>query len=233
MKQFEFQINGYDIIANYDENDIANIYKPLLNHWYDLYKEKKHRIIVYIVGCPGSGKSTFVSFLEYLFNEMNFNCQLQTVGMDGFHYYNDVLEKKGLKKEKGSPKTFNVNKLKQKIIQTKEQDCFWPTYSRNIHNPIENQVFINGDIILIEGNYLLLNEEPWNELRDLCDDSLFIDVNKDELKERLIDRKARGKISREKAIQFYNNSDKLNIETVINKSYQANLNLRISNNKVC
>ena len=38
---------------------------------------------------------------------MDFDCKLQTVGMDGFHYYNEELDKMNLRKEKGSPRTFN------------------------------------------------------------------------------------------------------------------------------
>lgn len=76
--------------------------------------------------------------------------------MDGFHYYMKELDKMNLRKEKGSPRTFNVEKLKQKIIQTKKEDCYWPYYSRKLHDPIENQIFVHSEIIIIEGNYLLL-----------------------------------------------------------------------------
>lgn len=169
MKTFKYLVNGLEVEAKYDEEDIDKVYKPLLNHWYDLYKQKQCRIVIFIAGCPGSGKSTFVSFLEYLFNQMDFDCKLQTVGMDGFHYYNEELDKMNLRKEKGSPRTFNVEKLKQKIIQTKKEDCYWPYYSRKLHDPIENQIFVHSEIIIIEGNYLLLKDEPWNQLERLCD----------------------------------------------------------------
>ena len=62
---------------------------------------------------------------------MDFDCKLQTVGMDGFHYYNEELDKMNLRKEKGSPRTFNVEKLKQKIIQTKKEDCYWLIIQEN------------------------------------------------------------------------------------------------------
>ena len=156
--------------------------------------------------------------LEYLFNQMDFDCKLQTVGMDGFHYYNEELDKMNLRKEKGSPRTFNVEKLKQKIIQTKKEDCYWPYYSRKLHDPIENQIFVHSEIIIIEGNYLLLKDEPWNQLERLCDESLFYNVNVEELQDRLILRKMKGHLSKEEAIDFYNASDKKNVETVINRS---------------
>lgn len=232
MKTFKYLVNGLEVEAKYDEEDIDKVYKPILNHWYDLYKQKQCRIVIFIAGCPGSGKSTFVSFLEYLFNQMDFDCKLQTVGMDGFHYYNEELDKMNLRKEKGSPRTFNVEKLKQKIIQTKKEDCYWPYYSRKLHDPIENQIFVHSEIIIIEGNYLLLKDEPWNQLERLCDESLFYNVNVEELQDRLILRKMKGHLSKEEAIDFYNASDKKNVETVINRSKKADIVLNIAKNRV-
>ena len=218
MKTFKYLVNGLEVEAKYDEEDI--------------YKQKQCRIVIFIAGCPGSGKSTFVSFLEYLFNQMDFDCKLQTVGMDGFHYYNEELDKMNLRKEKGSPRTFNVEKLKQKIIQTKKEDCYWPYYSRKLHDPIENQIFVHSEIIIIEGNYLLLKDEPWNQLERLCDESLFYNVNVEELQDRLILRKMKGHLSKEEAIDFYNASDKKNVETVINRSKKADIVLNIAKNRV-
>lgn len=232
MKTYQYLVNGLKVEAFYDESDIENVYKPLLNHWYDLYKQKQNRVIIYIAGCPGSGKSTFVSFLEYLFHQMSFDCQLQSVGMDGFHYYNDELDEMGLRKEKGSPRTFNVQKLKEKIIQTKKEDCYWPYYSREIHNPIEDYLFVHSDIVILEGNYLLLEKDPWIQLKELCDESVFFNVNVDELQERLIFRKIKGGLSRDEAIQFYNSSDKNNVYTVLDYSRDADILLNIDHNKI-
>ena len=51
---------------------------------------------------------------------MDFDCKLQTVGMDGFHYYNEELDKMNLRKEKGSPRTFNVE-VKTKDYSNKKR----------------------------------------------------------------------------------------------------------------
>ena len=40
MKTFKYLVNGLEVEAKYDEEDIDKVYKPLLNHWYDLYKQK-------------------------------------------------------------------------------------------------------------------------------------------------------------------------------------------------
>lgn len=180
-----------------------------------------------MAACPGSGKSTLALFLEELFKSLNASCTFQTIGMDGFHFYNDYLKKHDLLNEKGSRNTFDVEKLKSYILKTKEEDCFWPVYSRMVHNPIENQVYIQSDIVLIEGNYLLSKDEPWNELLPLCDDSVFLNVDPSILKERLIKRKSLS-IGLDKAIHFYEQSDSKNIQYVLNSKQCPNIEIELS-----
>ena len=211
----KFIVNGNEVNAYYSSNDINDVLIPLLQRWVHLYETKKRRVIVYLAACPGSGKSTLALFLEELFKSLNASCTFQTIGMDGFHFYNDYLKKHDLLNEKGSRNTFDVEKLKSYILKTKEEDCFWPIYSRMVHDPIENQVYIHSDIVLIEGNYLLSKDAPWNELLPLCDDSVFLHVDPSILKERLIKRKSLS-VGLNKAIHFYKQSDSKNIQYVLN-----------------
>ena len=218
----KFIVNGNEVNAYYSSNDINDVLIPLLKRWIHIYETKKKRVIVYLAACPGSGKSTLALFLEELFKSLNASCTFQTIGMDGFHFYNDYLKKHDLLNEKGSRNTFDVEKLKSYILKTKEEDCFWPIYSRMVHDPIENQVYIQSDIVLIEGNYLLSKDAPWNELLPLCDDSVFLNVDTNILKERLIKRKSLS-IGLNKAIHFYEQSDSKNIQYVLNSKGAINL----------
>lgn len=220
-------VNGNEVNAYYSINDINNVLIPLLQRWIRLYEVKGKRIIVYLAACPGSGKSTLALFLEELFKTLNASCTFQAIGMDGFHFYNEYLKKYGLLGEKGSRNTFDVEKLKSYILKTKEEDCFWPVYSRMVHDPIENQVYIQSDIVLIEGNYLLSKDEPWNELLPLCDDSVFLNVDPSILKERLIKRKSLS-IGLDKAIHFYEQSDSKNIQYVLNSKQCPNIEIELS-----
>lgn len=215
----KFIVNGNEVNAYYSSNDINDVLIPLLKRWIHIYETKKKRVIVYLAACPGSGKSTLALFLEELFKSLNASCTFQTIGMDGFHFYNDYLKKHDLLNEKGSRNTFDV--------KTKEEDCFWPIYSRMVHNPIENQVYIQSDIVLIEGNYLLSKDEPWNELLPLCDDSVFLNVDPSILKERLIKRKSLS-IGLDKAIHFYEQSDSKNIQYVLNSKQCPNIEIELS-----
>lgn len=223
----KFIVNGNEVNAYYSSNDINDVLIPLLKRWIHIYETKKKRVIVYLAACPGSGKSTLALFLEELFKSLNASCTFQTIGMDGFHFYNDYLKKHDLLNEKGSRNTFDVEKLKSYILNTKEEDCFWPIYSRMVHDPIENQVYIQSDIVLIEGNYLLSKDAPWNELLPLCDDSVFLNVDTNILKERLIKRKSLS-IGLNKAIHFYEQSDSKNIQYVLNSKQCPNIEIELS-----
>ena len=108
----KFIVNGNEVNAYYSSNDINDVLIPLLKRWIHIYETKKKRVIVYLAACPGSGKSTLALFLEELFKSLNASCTFQTIGMDGFHFYNDYLKKHDLLNEKGSRNTFDVEKIK-------------------------------------------------------------------------------------------------------------------------
>ena len=80
---------------------------------------------------------------------------------------------------------------------------------------------VEDEIILIEGNYLLLKEIGWTNVRTLADYSVFLDVPFDILRERLINRKAQGGLSREDAEKFFEFSDAKNLRRILNNSAQA------------
>lgn len=239
MKKYIFDVNGNKISATFDEDNIQNIFIPLLKKWTNLYKEKQRRILVLLAAPPGCGKTTTSLFLEYLSHQIDDVMPIQIVGMDGFHRYQDYLDthymirdnKEILMKEvKGCPETFDVEKFIEKIKETKVQDAYWPVYNRALHNPEENQIYVDGSIVLIEGNYLLLNEEPWNQIHLLFDDTLFIEAKEEELKKRLVSRKMMGGTPYHLATDFYIKSDGVNVVRVLNHSLKANTHLLMEHN---
>jgi len=239
MNHYQFNVNGHHITAQFDEDNIQNIFIPLLRKWTYMQKQKNQRIIILLAAPPGCGKTTLALFLEHLSQQVEEVTPLQSIGMDGFHRYQDYLDchyvhRDGkdilMKKVKGCPETFDVEKLIEKIIETKQQDTYWPLYNRVLHNPEENQIFIQSPIVLIEGNYLLLKEKPWNEIHKLCDDSLFIEAHSLELEKRLIERKMMGGIPYHQASRFYKESDAVNVDRVLNHSLKAHTHLITKNN---
>ena len=46
MKDFNFNVNGHTIIAQFDEDNIQNIFIPLLKKWTYMQKEKKKPLCI-------------------------------------------------------------------------------------------------------------------------------------------------------------------------------------------
>ena len=86
---------------------------------------------------------------------------------------------------------------------------------------MEEIVTVRKNLIILEGNWLLLGEDRWQNVRSFADYSLFISAEPADLKERLIRRKMAGGSTMEAAKKFYQKSDKLNVERCLKKSWPA------------
>lgn len=231
----ELQINGIKVTANYTTNTINSIFMPLLANLTALQKQENKRIIVYLAAPPGCGKSTLASYLERLSIENGYT-PIQALGMDGFHHTNIYLNSHYRKNtgellalHKGAPDTFNLESLREHICSIKEgKETHWPIYDRKIHDPIENAIKVDSSIILIEGNYLLLNDEPWNKLKDYADYTIFITGEPIDLENRLINRKMQSGSSFETALKHYHETDKPNLLLVNQNHLPADLTLKLN-----
>ena len=86
---------------------------------------------------------------------------------------------------------------------------------------IEDVITVRQDILLLEGNWLLLGNGGWQDLRDFADYTVFIEARAENLQERLIARKVQGGKSRQEAEAFYRQSDRVNVERVLEDSWPA------------
>ena len=126
---------------------------------------------------------------------------------------------------KGSPETFDLIKLTEKLTALKTGDVLWPVYDRNLHDVVEDAVSVTANIVLLEGNWLLSAEPRWRELIDFCDDSVFIAAKKEDLRERLVRRKMAGGLCREEAERFFVNSDGKNVDRLMSCRHPAGIEL--------
>ena len=235
-KEYLFKVNGFEMTAIYNEDTIQKVFLPLLNQLQQLQKEKKERIIVFMAAPPAVGKTTLCEFLEYLSKQDQEFTDIQSLGLDGFHYHSDYInshdaivlgEKVPMKQVKGCPETYDTEKLRQKLEHIKTEDILWPIYDRNLHDVVEDQIKVEKNIILIEGNWLLLKEEPWKTMQQYADYKILILADEEMLKERLISRKEKGGLSREEAVAWYQNSDSKNVTRVLRDSLQGDLLLKV------
>lgn len=209
-------INGFEYEACFDDDFVETALRPMLRRLTDTHRRAGKRLIVLLAAPPGTGKSTLAAALEHL-SEVTPGCaRVQAVGLDGFHYPQKILVERGLSSVKGAPHTFDAEALRAKLEEATMQDVLWPLYDRRLHDVVPDVIPVTAPILIVEGNWLLLNREPWTSLpRDL---SVFIEAQPDAVRSRLLLRKLRGGLSPEAAEAFVERSDIPNVYTCLQES---------------
>ena len=240
MTEHNILINGIKVAARYSDRSVNEIFIPLLERLTEMQSAAGRRILVLLAAPPGAGKSTLASFLEHLSRDRTGLCPVQAVGMDGFHRRQEYLlshmtERDGrmirMVEIKGAPVTFDLEKLLSAVRRVAAgENCGWPAYDRLLHNPVEDAVTVDGNIVLLEGNYLLLEEDGWRELAACADYTVSISAGEELLRERLVDRKIHTGVAEDAAIRFVDFSDMPNVRLCLEKSAPADLRLRLDEN---
>jgi len=179
--------------------------------------------VVAIAGPPGSGKSTLAERLH----EVLPADKSAVVSMDGFHFDDIVLNHRGLRSRKGAPETFDYAGFSAllKRIRGREPEIAIPVFDRSMELSRAGASVIGPEVkfVLVEGNYLLLDEEPWSALGSLFDYTIFVDVPRSELERRLMDRwRDHGK-SDDDARAWIASNDLPNVERVLARRRKADL----------
>lgn len=225
VRSFDVTVNGYTYEARYTAETVDEVFLPLLRTLKELHDRLGRRTVVYLAAPPGTGKSTIALVLEELAKKELGRDVFQSVGLDGFHYHNDYLKTHAvlvdgkpvpLKAFKGTPETFDLVEFKKHLDDLRVMvNMPWPVYDRTIHDPRPEGTRVYADIVLIEGNYLLLDEDYWDDFARLCDYSIFIGADEADLRERLISRKMKGGVSYEDALAHYERTDGPNVRRVL------------------
>ena len=180
------------------------------------------RFMAAIAGAPGAGKSTLSAALRAELGE-----EAIVVPMDGYHYDDAILNARGHRPRKGAPFTFDVGGFASllKRIRAGEPDIAIPVFDRSMElaRNAADIVDAKARFILIEGNYLLLNEAPWPSLRPLFDFTIFLDVPVAELERRLTLRWLDLGFDMAYATNWIASNDLLNIRQVMAESAAADI----------
>ncbi len=237
MTEHSVVINGIAVTARYSEQAVSGIFLPLLRKLTDLQQKTGRRILVMLAAPPGAGKSTLLSFLSRLSREQPDILPVQTIGMDGFHRrQEDLLSHTAVRdgktvrltEIKGAPVTFDLKRLTESVKKAAAGEvCGWPAYDRLLHNPVENAVTVDSSLVILEGNYLLLDADGWRDLSAFADYTVFIRAGEEFLRQRLIDRRIRTGVEKEAAVRFVDFSDMPNVRLCLEHSLPADLQLRI------
>lgn len=188
------------------------------------------RLMVAITGAPASGKSTLAETLCLQLGGDDGGVAIMP--MDGFHFDDAILKERDLLPRKGAPNTFDVGGLKRTLIALRDcqsEDVYVPVFDRKleISRGSARMIAPRHKIILIEGNYLLLDQAPWHQLHDLFDLSIFLDVPEDTLRARLINRWRGYGFDDATATRKAETNDLPNAQTVIHGSRGADIRIQI------
>lgn len=232
--QYHAVINGYPVSAHYDDQNVEEIFIPLLRRLQQLHESRAARVIAFIAAPPATGKSTLVDFLSHLAAQLPGMPAAQALGMDGFHYHQDYIlshtvvrngKEIEMRRVKGAPDTFDVQRLRDTLLALRAGNLRWPAYDRTLHDVVEEAIPVTAPILLVEGNYLLLDQPIWRDLpRDYA---LFITADEGLLRQRLIERKMRGDKTHEQAALFYQESDGPNVRLCLGSRLPCDLELQL------
>ena len=182
------------------------------------------RFLVALAGPPGAGKSTLAAELVGLLG-----IGAKAVPMDGFHYDDGVLNARGARARKGAPDTFDLRGFQHLLGRLRvEDEVAIPLFDRDLEISRAGADIITADdrLLVVEGNYLLLDDAPWPELRPMFDLTVWIDVPEAELDRRLVARWAHYGKTPEAARAWIDSNDMPNIRRVALGSGKADLVLR-------
>jgi pantothenate kinase len=185
------------------------------------------RILLAIAGAPGSGKSTLAAELSRRMNAQKISAEV--VPMDGFHLDNAVLDARGQRARKGSPETFDAAGFVHLVKRLQDNvEVIVPLFDRTRDLAIAGATVVPAtcEVVILEGNYLLFDDSPWNQLAPLWTISARLDVPMPELRARLIQRWLSQGLSRAAATRRAESNDIPNAQRVIDQALPAQLLLQ-------
>lgn len=157
--------------------------------------------VPYIIGVAGSvavGKSTTSRILQALLSRWPNHPHVSLVTTDGFLYPNTILEAQGILNRKGFPESYDVNALKQFLVDVKsgKNNVTAPIYSHQAYDITPNEyITVNKpDILILEGLNILQSgsqkpgQEPALFVSDFFDFSIFVDADVSVIKNWYIHR---------------------------------------------
>lgn len=181
------------------------------------------RRVLGITGAPGAGKGTVA---DAVLAELGPAAVL--VPMDGFHLAEAELRRLGRHDRKGAPDTFDAAgyvALLRRIRDQGGETVYAPEFHREVEESYAGSIAIHPEtpLVITEGNYLLLDSPPWDEIRELLDESWFLAPDDGERLSRLIARHVRYGRSPAAARDWVLRSDERNADLVSPTRARADL----------
>ncbi|KAL7905008.1 P-loop containing nucleoside triphosphate hydrolase protein [Trichoderma velutinum] len=215
-----------------------------------LYLKKGHddqnRVIVALAGPPGSGKSTIAAEVVSRLNTSGLPPIAAVLPMDGFHLSRATLDLMPNSTEayarRGAPWTFDaagvvrlVEELSESRFGAHKKTIIAPSFDHAIKDPVDGGITLGQEVqfVLLEGNYLLLDAEPWNKIRELVDETWFVDVDPNLATERIAKRHIQSgiELNWNGALTRVRNNDLLNGVQIRDKLLTPDIKIESIQNK--
>lgn len=184
------------------------------------------RVVIGIAGAPGAGKSTLAAAV--VAGLVARGIPSVQVPMDGFHLADVQLDRLGLRAVKGAPATFDgagYAALLRRLRTERTQTVYAPDFERTLEQPLAGAIAVEPEveIVVTEGNYLLLQEDPWTATRAECTEVWYVDLLAEVRLERLIARHVRFGKDPQAAREWVLRSDEANAALVAGGGEHADL----------
>lgn len=185
------------------------------------------RLLVGISGAPGAGKSTLANAIVAALEDA------VVAPMDGFHLADVELDRRRLRDRKGAPETFDAwgfAALLGRIRSERDHTVMLPSFERGLEQPIAGAIPVPPDcqVVVAEGNYLLLDAPAWRAARAELDLVWHVEAPDGPRRERLVDRHVRFGKSRPEAQAWVTLVDEPNARVVNAAAHHADLIVDLS-----
>lgn len=224
-------VNGLTLDVTPDYRVMDDVLVPALERVASRHLGER-RTFVFLVAPPATGKSVLAALLADHASHLD----VDAVGIDGFHYPQARLDEtyidtdtghQPLARFKGAPETFDTAALDRCLEQSRADEVRWPEYDRLAHDVVPQAHLVTASLVIVEGNWLLLDDHRWAPLARHSAFNVFVDAHPALLRDRLIDRKVRGGATQAQAEEFFERSDRLNVERVLEHTDRSQVDLTL------